>query len=677
MSNILRWMLAALLILPAVPLLAQATEKEKVTDIADVSLEDMLNQEISVAGKTAQKISEAPAIISVITAEDIKNMGATSLYEVLSYVPGINLTETYYGYTSVSFRGNLQTNYNNKSLLLINDHPMYETIVGSYYLEQVPVGMIKRIEIIRGPGSTLYGTNAFAGVIKIVTKEGADLKGGELSMLAGSHGVVNPRFAFGREYNGFQYSFGAEMMDSKGYDFTVAKDEDGRSGVIDYENDVASGMGSASYKGLRLNLGYFYNRKDKFGVVPTLVSTGERELRGFFADVSYQWVINKVLTLDFLTYYDRLSKDEFVAWYPPLYAQQAAGVGEPSAQVYTGSKNGLNIQGTCNLPYNTRVIGGFFFEYQRTTPYLWLNNDTRRLSSFKAWAFLDEHSTHDTSGYIQLDTKLFDRLGLVGGLRFNHNRDYGNKVTPRAGVVFALTKDVSLKVLYGQAFRNPNFFEKHVETVNVLDGDPFLQPEEISTLDVGLDWMINPSNNLRINYFYLTTDSLITRSKLVPAGELGNTRPTPQYGNSPGQTISGVEAEVKGSFLKKLFYFTNLSYTTGTENNNDADIMFIPHVLVNAGFNWKFTEACRLSPYLQFTGKKEGSLAKGTPVTVESYFLVNLNFEYRISRNFQFMIIGKNLTNQEYFYPEYIRRVIPETPGGPKATVYGRLICNF
>jgi len=129
-------------------LYAQEKEEEKI-DTSEISLEELLNTEVTVAGRRAQKISEAPAIISVLTSEDLKLMGATNLYEALSYIPGVNLTETSYGFTSVSFRGNLQTHYNNKSLLLINNHPMYDTAVGSFYLEAIPINSIERIEIIR------------------------------------------------------------------------------------------------------------------------------------------------------------------------------------------------------------------------------------------------------------------------------------------------------------------------------------------------------------------------------------------------------------------------------------------------------------------------------------------------------------------------------------------------
>ncbi|MDP2875854.1 MAG: TonB-dependent receptor plug domain-containing protein, partial [Holophaga sp.] len=128
-----------LLVAPVFSQAPQATELE-------AELLALLDTTVTVAGKKAQKISEAPAIISVITAEDLRNQGVTNVYEALSLLPGINLTETFYGYTSVGFRGNLQAHYNNKWLFMLNDHPMFEPVTGDSRFESVPLSQIKRIE---------------------------------------------------------------------------------------------------------------------------------------------------------------------------------------------------------------------------------------------------------------------------------------------------------------------------------------------------------------------------------------------------------------------------------------------------------------------------------------------------------------------------------------------------
>jgi len=385
-------------------------------------------EQLSPDEKKAEQIGHTPAIVSVITAEDIRKMGTTSLYEVLSYVPGIDVTETYFGHTSVSVRGNLQTHYNNKTLLLINNHPLYESVNGSFYLEQIPLNLIKRIEIIRDPGSTLYGTNAYAGVIKIITWEGADLKGGTANAQYGIFSSLDGGLVLGGKSGDFQFSAGTTVTDSKGYDYRVKTDEDGRSQTIKYKNDFANVMGSVSYRGLSLNFGYFHNTKDKFGLVPTLVSSGEKVQRGFFLDASWQCQVAAKMSMKLLTYYDSLDMNADIGWYPPSYALQQAGIGEHEKAESSGAKMGVDLRASYAPASGFNLVGGLAYEYQKTDPYTFLNFDTGAISSFQSSPWLENHSTYDFSGYFQLDARLSEKWGLVGGLRYNYNQDYGLRV---------------------------------------------------------------------------------------------------------------------------------------------------------------------------------------------------------------------------------------------------------
>ncbi len=674
--------LILILVFLCLPLVVSAQEKEEPpktpVDVAEISLEDLLNTEVTVAGKAAQKISDAPAIISVLTAEDIQRMGATNLYEVLNFVPGVHVEETHFGYPSVVFRGNLQTHYNNKSLMLINNHPIYETPVGSFYLEQVPISMVKRIEIIRGPGSTLYGTNAFAGVIKIVTKTAEDLNGLEVGLMGGSFSTIYPSIAFGKKFGDFSIAAGGDFLDSKGWDFTPAIDEDGRTGTIKYRNNVASAHVTLGYKGFTLNAGYAHLVKDKFGLVGTLVSTGERKVDLSFFDLTYTAKVGEKLDLTAMAYYNSSARDELVAWYPPLYALFGK-VGAPERLDFPGNKFGVELQGAYQLIPDLRLTGGLMYEGLHSDPCLWYNEWTGKVDPATS-AYMEDKDSYDVAGYLQADARLVKKLGLVAGVRYNYNKDFGSKVTPRVGLVFSATDKLSFKALYGNAYRSPSFFEKYVRTVNVVDGDPNLLPEQINTIDLGLDFMFAKNNNLRLNYFYLSTADLINRSGVVPAGQLGNTKPTPLYANSDGQKVSGIEVEVRGQMVSHVMYFGNLSYTSGTEKSNDADIMFLPELLANAGFHIDFASKFTLSPTIHYVGKREGNLAasKGSKaVASKAYMLANLNLQYRISPRFTVSLVGKNLFDTKYYIPEYVRRLIAEIPGGPGFAMFVRLTGRF
>lgn len=642
-----------------------AQEEKAVQDITDISLDDLLNTVVSVAGKTGQKISEAPAIISVITSQDIREMGALNLNEVLSYIPGVNITETYYGFTSAEFRGNLQAHYNNKSLLLINDHPLYDSTYGTYILENIPINAVERIEVIRGPGSTLYGTNAFAGVIKIVTKTASSFKNAEIGMLAGSETTLFPSVNLGYEGKDLNLSLYLSSMNSKGYDYQVKRDEDGLSGNFPYENDYINAMASMKYKSLTANFGYFTNDKDKFGVVPTLVSTGKQNRLGWFADINWRWQAAEKVNISATFYYDRLEAEEAVGWFPPNNLYKLLNIGGSMTNSIGGSKYGLDLSTTLTIQENNHLSAGFLYESQQIDPIL-----NRYDQSGVELVMAAEHDSYDLAGFIQYDTRLFEKLGAVVGVRLNHNKEYGTNVTPRAGLVYSLSERASLKFLYGRAYRNPNMFEKYASLANVLFGDPKLNPEKIMTFDLGLDWMFASENNLRMNVFYFSTNDLITRNKLVAAGALGNSVPTPQYGNSDGQEMIGLEMELKGRLAKKITYFANLSsILQASERADDSDVPFVPMMLGNIGLGYQ-TGSLTISPYLQYVGKKSGELATGVPTEVPAYTLLNVNLSYKVCEFFSLQLIAKNVTDTAYVYPEYIRRVLTEIPGGPGFQIF-------
>lgn len=650
-----------------------AVEQEKRTG------DQELNQTVTAPTKRAERISATPAIISVITADEIKRMGAHDLYEVLSYVPGIDLTETFFGYTSVSFRGILQTHYNNRSLVLLNGHPLFETYTGSYYLEQIPLVAVERVEIVRGPGSTLYGTNAYAGVINVITKAPEDIAGGTVQLTGGSFSTYFPSFVIGNASKNLGWAVAGSLQHGSGYDYKVKIDEDGRNGSIDYRDNHANSLVSLKTGDLRVNFGYFEADKDKFGLVPSLVSSRARTTTGTFGDVSFEREVASGVKLGSTVYYDRYERKERIGWYPPVAALKEAGVGQPGMIRYDGGdKVGVDAHGMFNLGANTSLIAGVLHEREHsgTAPFI---SDTTGAVVPSAGSWLANHASNDTAVYVEANTQIGSKVGLVGGLRYNENSEYGGHLSPRLGLVVAATDALSFKLLYGNAFRNPNFFEKYVETVNVLWGDPNLEPEKIDTIDVGVDYMLSALHNVRLNYFYVETDDVIARSKTIPAGQGGNTKPTPQYGSASGQKLSGFEAEWRGWLTEHVFHFINVSYVKGEERATGADVMFVPQYLANLGLTWRPSPGFSVAYYLHHVGEKRGKLVTaGTPeVTTEPYTLLNVAINGELGGGFAARLTIKNVLNSGYSYPEYIRQRIAETPGGPGRAIYARLSYHF
>ena len=175
------------------------------------------------ASKYEQKITEAPSSISIVTAAEIEKYGYRTVRDILNSLPGF-YTSYDYNYDYIGVRGfNRPGDYNTRVLLLIDNHRINDNIY-----DQAPIGtdllldidLIDRVEVIRGPSSSIYGSNAFFGVVNIITKRGRDLKGFEVSGAVGSYDTYKGRFSYGSRFNnGIELLLSGTLSDSEGQDF--------------------------------------------------------------------------------------------------------------------------------------------------------------------------------------------------------------------------------------------------------------------------------------------------------------------------------------------------------------------------------------------------------------------------------------------------------------------------
>ena len=697
---------------------AAATDADSTKDVSyfDMSLEDLMYVTVSTPSTFSQDLNKACATISVLTADQIKELGADNLYDVLGFLPGVEIMETYYGYTDVQFRGILQSHYNNKSSLLLNGQPLYDEIISSYYLEQIPLSSIKQIEVVRGPGSVLYGTNAFAGVINIITKDGKSVNGSEALIKTGSFATRKSEFALGRDVQGVDFFFSGEYRQSDGYKRAVIWDEDdvdlaaGDEGEEPYgnrilgfypedrnayENDYTNFFASAGYHGLTLNAIYFENQKDKFGIIPTLVSTGERTVHGYGINARYErQLINDKGLFRSIIWHDQIGKNERVNAYPPVV--RADGV--PHEQMYDGYKTGLQTQLSYQVSRKFNLLGGVGYEDARSNPYIWIYSDSvdetgYSIEDLAANAFREKKSTYDFWSFGQISYSPIEQVNIQAGGRFNNNEQAGNIVVPSVGVVYQPTRQLSLKCMFGMGFRNPSFFEKYVKTVDVLAGDQDLKPERIKTFGIGAGYALS-KYTVKLNGFYTQTDNLIAR-RVLSSSEIDALNLEEGYGtgdmtwtkgyiyfNSPGETYRGLEFEFYGVPLSCLRFQGNATYKSGKNDDNEELKYFAPFN-ANASMRYSPMEHAYLVLVAQYVSKREGNYAAGyawetwadgssggTDYALDPYTLIRTRLGIRPTKSIELALIVDNVLDEEYYYPEYIRRSIPFIPGGPGRSFY-------
>src|SRR5579863_7395404 len=167
-------------------------------DLSEVSIEDLMNIEVTSVSKKEQKMSQAAAAIFVITQEEIIRSGATNIPDLLRMVPGMDVSQINANTWAVSARG-FNDQFSNKLLVLIDGRTVYTPLLGgvNWDTQDVPLEDIDRIEVIRGPGATIWGANAVNGVINIVTKRAADTPGALVSAAGGTKGQAQGLVQYG------------------------------------------------------------------------------------------------------------------------------------------------------------------------------------------------------------------------------------------------------------------------------------------------------------------------------------------------------------------------------------------------------------------------------------------------------------------------------------------------
>jgi len=522
------------------------------TDLASMDIERLMDIKVTTASLFSDKLGQAPSIMSVVTSDELRRFGGTTLGEVLARVPGLTQTsESFDDRSVVAVDGDdLNDVAGGHILILINGRPTREVMAGgiiSDLLESFPIEILERIEIIRGPGSVLYGSNAFSAVINLITRK-AESNQAAVRVQVGPNGALVSSGHFFYKRGDFSMVGASQIHEVPNWPiaYLLPPGPPASEAVSWLDRGTGDYLGM-SYKGLRF-ISSFTELQTTFFEYFT---TGESRLTRDFADLGYEHKARANWEMDFNATYTRSTFGTATA---PIFIARDSDefVGEWTNLITLTSKDRLTAGVLVNRIAGKELDALF-------TPPLVAAQDSRPAGAF----------------YAQLDHHLLPSLKLIGGFQSNKSAGIPFSTVPRVGAIWSPAKWASIKVLYGQAFRPPSIDETFINVPQVV-GNPKLRPETVATFNVGLSLQFTRLQ-FGVDYFHSHQSHSIVATAGTPI----------QFANLDGVTFNGAEGEGKYYFRRDFFAQGSVLYQTNHDADGVTNVTPIPAIGFKAGVSYE------------------------------------------------------------------------------------------
>lgn len=502
-------------------------------------------QVVITASKMEEHVDKTIATTTVITQDDIAHIGARNLIDVLRLVPGIGITQTQIGIREIEVRG-VKTLASEKVQIMLNGHPLDHNLqnAGSTWVyDDLPVDTIKRVEVVRGPGSALYGANAFLAVINIITQNAKDLNGVHTSAGWGSFDTQQYRASWGKQFdNSAEAALHFNFTDTNGINSPIAADSQsvqglnsaapGRSQLTEGRYDLEWQLG---YQDFKLDGRYINKKTGTFFGAATILSDDrtQQDYNNYFLRLSRTWKIQDNFTVDTQIFHDFYRADNIWQVEPTNFIRNAM----------EDTRTGGEIQANYHISDAQTVITGF--SYSKEQQGNLIDQAGANPAHLTTAPFTTSERIRNRWGlYVEDVWDPLKSVRLTVGARYDRYSDFGGTFNPRMGFNWEFIKNYSLKFSYGTAYRAPAFGELGLVNNAILLGNPALKPEEVKTFETGI--VAHPTAGLttQTTYYHSAINQIISRVPVQVA--------ISQYDNSGSVVAEGVELEARYDFDGKL-----------------------------------------------------------------------------------------------------------------------------
>ena len=623
--------ISLLLVIPPVLSTSLSTELDA---LLKLSLEELTNVQIVSASKIPQRMKEVPATVRVITSEEIKKRGYFTLDEALADLPGMQFRNINGLNSYVFMRG--VPSQNNLILVLIDGVQVNELNSGGFYGgAQYNLSNVDRIEIVYGPASALYGTNAISGIIHLITKSPERNTGLDLNALIGTFNTMHANISCGYRNDDKKYGFrfsGMAKSSDKADLAGEAGDNNWTEDLDTSEEDVAC---DARFNWRNLDFGLNYLNKR------TSTATNNRSVGTIYRDTGTLWNIgflnahlkvhsriNAKSNLFAQIYY----RNSTVADNSVLIVTDTAQVGYYRPNDLFGFES--NVQ--YHLHRKINLLGGVVFEtenlaqgYSRTISAGWNIKPPKPVRP-------EMENNTLASVYGQMIVRPISSLELYAGARFDNSSVYDRILTPRTALVYNKNK-LTAKLLYTEAFRAP----KPWDYSDGL-GNSDLKPEEMTSVECDAGYSFLPSVRAEVSVYRNQMTNLFVKQESADSWRWIN------YGKV--ETI-GFEMNLTHQ-IPAMQSYCNYSFNHSTDENDDMLTEISEHH-INAGTQYYFTNQLNCTVRGNYIGKRKNNrvISATGNATIDAALIVHATINYIISRHFDIQISAKNLFDTEYYHP--------------------------
>jgi outer membrane receptor for ferrienterochelin and colicins len=655
-------------------LFSQEDSSKVYSKLEELTLEELLNLKVYSASKKIELLKDAPAIISILNAQDIQKTGAISLIDVLKYIPGVETSMGSDGNYRLALRGSRKEG---NILVLINGQQINDFYSGRAIYD-LPVDFIERVEVVRGPGSALFGTNALVGVINVITVEKT-----AVNFSVGPDGNINANANLFLEKDDSQFAL------SMGYIQNNTNQNEIDSDKLQNLNWSLTN-GEKKFKTNRWNKDLFLNSKFDKGnfhfqlfniyrqngayVGPTFIAAPDSDFKRnqLSSMIHYNFKISDNVVITPKLYYQLNYNNLLQQEAPDNYLSNTSGNiftnGKLSHEEYLNSTIGGEITIYIKASDKIDFLTGSVYEDLRMNSYNLERNYQITGDLYKGTFGNYDNIPFDQNGknrivfayYMQTNYK-HEKWNITAGLRYDDYSDFGQSLNPRIGVTYKVNTNFSLKALAGKAFRAPTFLELYDNTTlgneYGVKGNVNLDNESIITYELGSELYLN-NIVLKYNVYHILNTNLIRVYDTHGSGGIG------VYNNIGNNTITGHAVELIWKISPKINFSTNFShylnrFEWNEENVNQADLVFfekqayynkelrnIPTMRINSTLSFKHKK------FFLFVGGNFGNpsennkrffLEKNHYAVIPFYLQGNFNVAYQVSKKILVSISGNNI----------------------------------